>query len=1064
MDHETTASYSITVTASDPDNLSADITVTINVTDVNEAPNNATATRAIAENSPAGTAVGAAITTTDPDGDTLSYALTSNEFAINASTGQITVKSGASLDYETTASYSITVTASDPDNLSADITVTINVTDVNEAPVFTDGDTTTRTIYVNANPGDHVGQPVAATDADGDTLIYEIMAGGDSRFENVGQNSNQLSYTGSPALGAVGTKYTLTLRVLDPNGGLDTITVTIEVVAVPMPMPTPTNTPAPAPTNTPAPAPTNTPVPNRKPVFPPGPITREVVFEAPQGTNVAAPVTATDPDGDTLTYAIVGSSGPVNNNFQINSSTGQITVKKQPKLTLALGSYGHKSAKVQATDSQGNSSVVELIIKVVAAPTPTPTPVPTATPSSATATRSVAENSPAGTNVGAPITPITTAGGPLTYALTSNEFAINASTGQLTVKSGANLDYETKQTYSVTVVATGPSTSTNPKGRQANITVTINLTDVNEAPNSAAATRSIAENAAAGTKVGAPVTTTDPDGNGLVYSLTSNEFEIDPQGVAGAASGQIVVKAGATLDYETTQTYTVTLVASDGQLTTDIPVTITVTDVNEPPVANDVTRSVPENAAAGTKVGAPVRAIDPEGDSLIYSLTSNEFEIDPQGNIGAASGQIVVKAGATLDYETKSSYSLTVQASTGDHTTAFTVTVNLTDVNEAPDGSATTRTVAENAAAGTKVGAPVTTTDSDGDSLSYSLTSNEFEIDPQGVVGAASGQIVVKAGATLDYETKSAYNVTVKASDGTNTTDIAVTINLADVNEPPAAAPQTRDVAENSPAGTTVGQPVTATDPEGSPLTYALTSNEFAVGRLTGQLTVKSGASLDYETTSVYSVTVQASDGANTTDIPVTINVTDVNEAPVAAPQTRTVAENSPAGTTVGAPVTASDPDGDTLAYALTSNEFEIDPQGVVGAASGQIVVKAGANLDYETKSVYSVTVQASDGANTTNIAVTINLTDVPETTPTPPGATPVPTAPTPTPPAATPVPTPPTPTPPAATPVPTTPTPTPIPNEAPRFGSATATRSVAENSPAGTTVGAPVTANRPGR
>ena len=271
----------------------------------------------------------------------------------------------------------------------------------------------------------------------------------------------------------------------------------------------------------------------------------------------------------------------------------------------------------------------------------------------------------------------------------------------------------------------------------------------------------------------------------------------------------------------------------------------------------------------------------------------------------------------------------------------------------------------------------------------------------------------------MDYETKSSYSVTVQVSKGTQKATLAVTINLTDVNERPSGGSFTRSVAENSPAGTAVGAPVTASDPEGAPLTYALTSNEFAVGRLTGQLTVKAGASLDYETKSSYSVTVQASDGANTTDIAVTINVTDVNEAPVAAPQTRSVAENAPAGTNVGAPVTASDPDGDALTYALTSNEFAIN------ASTGQITVQAGASLDYETKSVYSVTVQASDGANTTDIAVTINLKDVNEAPP-------------------------------------ATPTPTPIPNEAPQFADTTATRSVAENSPAGTLVGAPVTATDP--
>ena len=101
------------------------------------------------------------------------------------------------------------------------------------------------------------------------------------------------------------------------------------------------------------------------------------------------------------------------------------------------------------------------------------------------------------------------------------------------------------------------------------------------------------------------------------------------------------------------------------------------------------------------------------------------------------------------------------------------------------------------------------------------------------------------------------------------------------------------------------------------------------------------------------------------------------NRPPVGQAATRTVAENSPAGTTVGAPVTATDPDGDTLAYSLGSAQFMIHP------TSGQLTVATGANLDYETQASYTVTVTASDGrGGATQYTVTINLTDVPETTP----------------------------------------------------------------------------------
>ena len=107
---------------------------------------NATATRSVAENSAANANVGAAVTATDQDDTTLAYSLSgtdASKFDIGSTTGQITVKAGTTLDYESgTTSYSVTVGVSDSKDSSgtADtvvddtIAVTINVADVNEPP------------------------------------------------------------------------------------------------------------------------------------------------------------------------------------------------------------------------------------------------------------------------------------------------------------------------------------------------------------------------------------------------------------------------------------------------------------------------------------------------------------------------------------------------------------------------------------------------------------------------------------------------------------------------------------------------------------------------------------------------------------------------------------------------------------------------------------------------------------------------------------------------------------------------------------------------------------------
>jgi hypothetical protein len=97
--------------------------------------------------------------------------------------GQITVGMGAMLDHEAEKStYMVTVTAtddSDAPNNSASIAVTINVTNVNEAPMFAEA-TADRSIDENSAEDMAVGDPVMAMDADGDTLTY-TLSGAHSR-------------------------------------------------------------------------------------------------------------------------------------------------------------------------------------------------------------------------------------------------------------------------------------------------------------------------------------------------------------------------------------------------------------------------------------------------------------------------------------------------------------------------------------------------------------------------------------------------------------------------------------------------------------------------------------------------------------------------------------------------------------------------------------------------------------------------------------------------------------------------------------------------------------------
>ncbi len=191
------------------------------------------------------------------------------------------------------------------------------------------------------------------------------------------------------------------------------------------------------------------------------------------------------------------------------------------------------------------------------------------------------------------------------------------------------------------------------------------------------------------------------------------------------------------------------------------------------------TRSVAENTASGQNIGAPVTATDTDtSDTLTYTWGGTEDALSFAVN--RSTGQL--RTFAPLNYETKTSYAITVSVSDGNGgADRINVTINVTDVDEpnsAPvfsEGTSTTRSVAENTASGQNIGAPVTATDTDtSDTLTYTLGGTDAAAF--GIV-SASGQL--QTSAPLDSETKASYAVTVSVSDGNGGADsINVTINV----------------------------------------------------------------------------------------------------------------------------------------------------------------------------------------------------------------------------------------------------------------------------------------------
>ncbi|NQZ76559.1 MAG: T9SS type A sorting domain-containing protein, partial [Ekhidna sp.] len=684
-----------------------------------------------------------------------------------------------------------------------------------------------------------------------------------------------------------------------------------------------------------------------------GDVTVEQDFTTTSTVTVTAATVPVDEADQVVAYSI-DPTAVAFANVSIDATTGTVSI------TSVAGEFGSQEFTVTADDGQAENNTAAQVFTLTVNPSNQP-------PIFEDATFELAENATQGSLVGT-LSATDPEGETVTYSITAgNElggFTLNSTSGSLNVNDGSVLDFEVNPVFVLTVEASdGEVTSL--------AEVIVNITDQPEAPIVADETFTIVENSATGTVVGT-VTGSDPDGDALTYSITAGNdlggFAID------AITGELTVADVAVIDFEQTPVFTLTVAASDGQLSGTGTVTVNLTDVddNAAPVIADQSFDLPENSAAGTQVGTVV-ASDPESSTLTYSVTAGNdagaFSID------GSSGLLSVVDDSTLDFEVTPSIELTVSVSDGDLSSEALIIINLSDVNESPAIESQAFSIAENADDGSSVGS-VSATDPDGEALSFSITSGNdaggFTID------SSTGLITVNDARVLDFETSPNFNLLVEVTDGSFVVSALMSVTLSDVAEAPAVDSQTFEIAENSDEGTSVGT-VVATDPEGDQISFAVTAGNdaggFTINAATGELTVADASVLDFETTPEFALTVQVSDGSLTASATITIVLTDVDEnrAPEISDQSFDIPENSANGTSVGS-VVAADPDGDDITFSITagntSGGFDIN------TTTGEITVADGGVLDFEEIQSFVLTVEVTDGAKSGEAEITINLTD----------------------------------------------------------------------------------------
>ena len=884
-------------------------------------------TLTVDENTAPGTFVGIALTAIDPDGDILTYSLSGTDassFAIDGSTGQITVASDTTVDYESGPTrYTVVVSVhdgrdaygSDDTAIDDQIEVNIDVNNLDEAG----------TVAVSpTEPEVETALSASLIDLDGsvsDVSWQWARSSDDSNWTDI-TGSESATYT--PVADDVGAYLRASASYTDGHGsGKSAHAVSTQRSA------------------------------QRDPSFA-GDVSLAVDENTAPGASVGSALSATDPDGDTLTYSLSGTDAP---SFVIDGSNGQITVGSGTILDYESGLERfsvvvsvHDGRDIYGSDDSTIDDQIEVNIDV----------------------NNVDE---AGTVSVSPREPeVETA---LAASLTDLDRSVSDVSWQWARSSdGSNWnDITGASSDSYTPIAddvgsflrtTASYTDGHGPGKSAHAVTRRQTAQRDPSFEADDALMTVDENAAPGSLVGDAVTAIDPDRDILTYWLSGNDaasFVID------GSTGQITVGSGTVFDYESGPArYTVIVSVHDGRdiygsddtmIDASIEVNIDVNNVDE---AGTVSVS-PEQPQAGTALAGSLT--DPDGSvsdgSWQWARSSDGSNwSDIPGADSATYTPVADDVGGYL----RASVSYTDGHGSGK--SAHAVSPQRTAQRDPYFAGDVTLTVDENTAPGASVGSALTATDPDGDTLTYSLSGTDA---PSFVIDGSSGQITVGSGAVLDYESGlERFSVVVSVHDGRDvygsddsTIDDQIEVNI-DVNNVDEAG--TVSVSPEQPqAGTALA--ASLNDPDGSLSNISWQWARSSDGSNWSDIT---GASSD-------SYTPIADDVGG--DLRASVSYTDGHDSDKSADAvlgrrtaqrdpyfagdvTLTVDENTAPGASVGSALTATDPDGDTLTYSLSGTDA---PSFVIDGSNGQITVGSGAVLDYESGlERFRVVVSVHDG------------------------------------------------------------------------------------------------------
>jgi len=408
-------------------------------------------------------------------------------------------------------------------------------------------------------------------------------------------------------------------------------------------------------------------------------------------------------------------------------------------------------------------------------------------------------------------------------------------------------------------------------------------------------------------------------------------------------------------------------------------INIDVVSVNDPPSFKDFvsTSSIDEN----TLNVLSVTVEDVEDDVIGYSLSGNDAEKLSISTSGAITFKTNPDFETPTDINSDNSYEITVEASDGTDTVSDNLVITILDIenegNPIIEGLSS-QSINEN----DSIVISFTVTDPQNDTITYSLTG----VDKDLFTLTFDGLNASLTSSSKDYELpedsdgNNVYLISVNFSDDLNTSSQEVEVSISNINDndPVITSSSSFTVPENQQSVTTL----TATDADNDDLTFSISGGDSDDLEITdsGLMSLKNNA--NFEVKNNYSFTASVTDGLYNASTAITVNISDVNEAPAWSPNIPTsfsYPENSSSVTTIDIPEDITDEDGDSLTYTLIGEDAN------ALSVSGNIVSFSGAPdyenpIDSNNDNIYKLNVVASDGSLTSSspefILTITNLND----------------------------------------------------------------------------------------